>query len=184
MPPELGGGLYDPNALDLAKFYLARGRYEIASEFHARGTAWYEANLVRRRLRGDSLAERAARRERLKAYRAYQAEFPRLIETREAILARLSDSPQGIDREELGRSITHEGVTSFDAICSQLDKGGWIRQVSDGQRTMLFPSPSRPLGDDEFRREEFPSPEGLPRRSEQIAPKSAAAARRWWQFWR
>ena len=155
----LRGDWYAVNAMELSKFCLARGRYEIAQELHLIGTDWYDRMVVQRPNPGDTREDRKANRELLASYREYASEFPKLIEARERLLAAVSDHPAGIDRNEFKNSVKHSGVTTFGVICNQLTRGGWLRQEKTGSKYLLYPESTPPKSDEAFVNEEMPTPD-------------------------
>ncbi len=165
MPTYFRGGeqsdWYAVNAMELSKFCLARGRYEIAYELHLIGTENYERTVVLKPDPGDSPDDRDRYREVLASYNDHLSEFPKLFETKIRLLAALSDHPQGIERGKLNSEVKHAGATTFGVICNQLAKGGWLRQEKTGNRYMLYPEGTPPMSDEDFAKRELPTPDKL-----------------------
>lgn len=150
------GDWYEANALDIAKHCLARGRYELAREFHGVGMAWYERHVVKDP--GASAADRKRARMVLADYKAQMAEFPLLVQSRERLLIALRPHQGGIERNRLKGEVNHQGTTAFGVICNQLDRGGWLRQEKPGNAFLLFPATTPPASDAMFLEAECPSP--------------------------
>jgi len=168
--------------MQLSKYCLARGRYEIAEEFHRVGTQWYEEHVIRT----CEPEFRKQFREVLAAYKAFMPEFAVLITTRQKILEYLNAHSEGIDRNGLKKTVGHSGVTSFGVICNQLNRGGWLRQEK-GAKNRLFPPSSPPASDKAFIKNEIPTPDDPKRRAETARPVAKLVVRshdkRWWEFW-
>jgi len=138
------------NGISFAKSFLAKGRYEIAEEFHRWGTAWYEKNVVGKRNRFDTKEDREVFREYLAEYKEFFKEFPLLIHTRNKMIEIVNSYPNGIERNQLKKMVDHPGITKFGVICNQLSRGGWLNQENIGKKFILKPAVQRPVTDDEF----------------------------------
>jgi len=150
---------YSVNAIELSKFCLARGRYEVANELHELGTEWYER--FAKPEPGATREDHQCYRDVLASYKDYFSEFPLLIETRDRLLTALRNHPQGIDRDKLKREVTHKGVTTFGVICNQLERGGWLRQTKAGKKYTLHSERISPASDEVFVKKEIPTREKL-----------------------
>jgi hypothetical protein len=150
------GDWYEVNALDLAKHCVARGRYEVAREFHEVGLAWYERNVVKEP--GASADDRKRSRQVLADYKAQLAELPLLVQARGRLLVALRPHHGGIDRNKLKGEVMHEGTTAFGVICNQLDRGGWLRQEKTGKAFLLYPIATPPASNAMFLKAEIPTP--------------------------
>jgi hypothetical protein len=179
---------YEANAMQLSKHCLARGRYEIAEEFHRLGTQWYEANVVNKRDPSDSAEDRKRYREVLAKYKAYFGEFALLAETRDHLLKHIADRTSGVDRGEVKKYVKLRGVTSLGVICNQLDRGEWLRQERRGKQNLLHSASKPPLSDQVFLNTEIPTPEALEHRARTAKPIATLSvqvrAKHWWEFWK
>ncbi len=159
---------HSANAMELSKFCLARGRYEVASELHQLGTEWYER--FAKPEGGATASDHRIYRDVLKSYKDFLPEFALLIETRDRVLLTLKNHPEGIDRDKLKAKVAHRGVTSFGVICNQLARGGWLRQQKAGKKQVLSPETTSPVSDDVFINREIPKPGEIETRARSAQP--------------
>jgi hypothetical protein len=161
---------YAVNAMELSKFCLARGRYEIANELHLIGTENYERTVVLKQDPNDTPKDREHYREVLAAYKDHLSEFPKLFDTKARLLAALSDHPKGIERGKLSSKVKHAGATTFGVICNQLARGGWLRQEKSGDKFILYPESNPPSSDAVFVETEIPTPDKLESQAVSASP--------------
>jgi hypothetical protein len=168
---------YEVNAMELSRFCLARGRYELAGELHAISTDWYEREVANKPQPGDTVADRQRTRGVLREYKDRLAEFPLLVATRSRFLDSLKANVGGIERDKFKNQISHQGSTTFGVICNQLARGSWIRQEKTGKKLTLYPVATPPPGDDVFARTELPTPGELDAKAASALPIATLDAR-------
>lgn len=144
------------NAQGIASHCLARGRYELALQFHRMHISFWES-VVSHPEPCETREDRRIAREQLKFAVQKLSEFPLLVESRGRLIDLVAGYPDGVERNTLKDALGHKGETAFGVICNQLARGGWIVQKQAGKKQTLFPSKASLDADETFLRVEINS---------------------------